>query len=336
MSRQVAYGPLAGTLAGDHAEVVWHVARGERVIGPFSAIDLALAAKNALLHPSDGIWRPGLPRWFAAAEVTGLLPAESMRIPPAPEQPRPSAALAHTGRTHGTSRYETASLYDAASAARPPIDSPAQRAVTTCFPRPPEKQMQVAPAGAASRGAPNWPVPAATGATYDPQRNPLPGLIVETPSQSSVARRIADNIAYQIVRMLDLYGVKSIDDIATNERLRSLSGVTFDALPIAVRTTLNHTVGRPAIEERIFEALASIRTSALSPQARSADLRQMVLDHAPTIATAIDVMLDTATGSIKAMLASKWAALGGQASSGGRPQNRLPGPSGVLIGVRPA
>jgi hypothetical protein len=63
--------------AGWLDERIWYVSRSGQMTGPISTIELAVAAKNRLLSAEDEIWRIGLPRWFAAGEIGGLLPPVS-------------------------------------------------------------------------------------------------------------------------------------------------------------------------------------------------------------------------------------------------------------------
>lgn len=344
MSRQYVCTQADVANAGDHSGRIWHVARDGRVIGPLSSFELALAAKDGLLDCCDSIWKPGLPRWFSVVEVDGLLPGE----PGTSRDPRPRE------RTGGTSRnLESASaLYEKALAACRASGGvhvgrmPSRETATSCFPLPAEPAAP-APECFPQSWSPNWPVlipdcfppmdPEPVGPKCNPpNNNPFPGIVVELPSRTGVAQRIADNIACQIVRLMDQHGVKTFDDIATNERLRGLSGLTFEALPQTVKMALNQTIGRQVIEERIYDALIGLRTTSLSPSARSADLRQLVLDQAPSLAAAIDAAMASATSSIKTLLASKWASLSGWVGDGNQAPGRLPGAAGAYIEMHPA
>lgn len=344
MSRQYAYRQADVAGAGEHSGKVWHVARNGRVIGPLSGLELALAAKDGLLNFNDSIWKPGLPRWFVVVEVAGLIPNESG---PAHE-PKPRARAGRNLQS-ASSLYQEALSASRASGGAHVGGMPSRAAATSCFPLPAEPDAPTpssAPEVFPQSWPPNWPVPipdcfpsmdpAPSGPMCNPPSSPYPGIVVELPSQAGMAQRIADNIACQIVRLMDQYGVKTFDDIATNERLRGLSGMTFDALPLAVRTTLNHTIGRQVIEERIYDALIGLKSTSLSPSARSTDLRQLVLAQAPNLAAAIDAAMASATSSIKALLASKWASLSGWVGDGNPVPGRLPGAAGAFIEMHPA
>ena len=47
-----------------------------RMIGPLSTVEMALAAKNLIIKSQDEIWRMGLPRWYKAGEIGGLIPRD--------------------------------------------------------------------------------------------------------------------------------------------------------------------------------------------------------------------------------------------------------------------
>ena len=82
-------------------------------------------------------------------------------------------------------------------------------------------------------------------------------------------------------------------------------------MPLALRFTLNHSVGRPFVEERTYQVLRTLRAYALSPGAGTSDLRQLVLDQAPQIASAIESGVESTTSGIKSLVAAPLGNLGG-------------------------
>jgi hypothetical protein len=59
----------------------WYVSRNEKEYGPLPFGDLAQHAKQGSLLESDWIWKPGLPSWVAAGEVSGLFSEPSPQSP---------------------------------------------------------------------------------------------------------------------------------------------------------------------------------------------------------------------------------------------------------------
>ena len=136
-----------------------------------------------------------------------------------------------------------------------------------------------------------------------------------------VVRRLADTIANNVVIALDRNAIRTLDDLATNERLMAVASATFDIIPATIRALLSRTVGRPFIEERIFEMLLSLRAS-VPPHTRTSDLRGAILGYAPLIARKIDDGLILARQKASAMVSSSWTSTLG--SLWGSPQPAAP------------
>ncbi|MBS0243306.1 MAG: DUF4339 domain-containing protein [Proteobacteria bacterium] len=85
-------------MSASRGDVLWYVRRGERVLGPFQAVEIAAHAKASTLLASDLLWCQGLEQWVPAGVVPGLLPARqpapaSRSI--APNSNRAGSALPH-------------------------------------------------------------------------------------------------------------------------------------------------------------------------------------------------------------------------------------------------
>jgi len=248
-----------------YSDKVWFISRAGSLLGPISTWELALAAKYALLAPSDRVWKPELAHWVVVGEVAGLLPQSQAQ----------------------------ATLGLAVEPQRPAVE-PHRPAVE------PRRNSEAVSAKVESRDLVSSPP-----SSYWPDIAALPDnaaseaqSIVE--DKVSVTRRLAETIALQVVQMLDRYKVKTFDDIATDERLRQLTGLTFDALPLAVRATLNHSVGRSFTKDRIYDVLFAARASLLSPKARAA---------------AIDIAVDSAATSVRSYVSGTWTELASRLGS---------------------
>jgi hypothetical protein len=241
-----------------HSDRVWHVFRAGRALGLLTTWELALAAKHGIIAPSDEIWRDGLPRAFAAAEIDGLLPRRN-------------------------DRYDVESMSERY-----------QRAIgTTSSPRP--LSQNVVPT-------------ASTGLAPLRTARQVPDVATFDPASSSTLR-IADSVAHHIVNMLDRYDIHTVDDMTSDQRLRQTSEMTFDSLPFPLRVTLNHTTGRPFIEDRIFDVLIMLRGSALSSQTRNLDIRHLVLAQIPAMAASIDAAMARTSQSVRSTVADKLSAI---------------------------
>jgi len=121
----------------------------------------------------------------------------------------------------------------------------------------------------------------------------------------------ADRIAREIILMLDRYDIKTIDDLASNDRLRQMAGFTFDALPTTVRLPLSGFVGRAWVEAHIFDALLRLRAALLRPEYQSLDLRQIALAQVPAIALALDTAIAQTANGMGSLVSSNWNAVSG-------------------------
>jgi hypothetical protein len=72
--------------------VDWYFARGNKQMGPVSAVDLKRLAAAGELLPDDLVWREGLTEWTKARNVRGLFDEESK--PAAAEEPPSKAVVA--------------------------------------------------------------------------------------------------------------------------------------------------------------------------------------------------------------------------------------------------
>ncbi len=72
--------------------VDWYFARGNKQMGPVSAVDLKRLAAAGELLPDDLVWREGLTEWTKARNVRGLFDEESK--PAAPGEPPSKAVVA--------------------------------------------------------------------------------------------------------------------------------------------------------------------------------------------------------------------------------------------------
>ncbi|MEZ5857275.1 MAG: GYF domain-containing protein [Hyphomicrobiaceae bacterium] len=285
----------------------WLIERGGTRIGPFSIVQLALAAKTGLLEPHDKIWQPGLARWYAAGEVPGLLmsapqpPLPPMPRLPAPE-PRPAIALHR----------------DAATPAPNSTRPPAQPATAPRFPLPALPTLHHAP----GLGLPPLP-------TITPAAPELAAMLAEAVSPTTVAMPagtttewIAEGIARKIIVILELQNIRTLDDLASDEKLKSLAALVVDSLPMAVRIPVCKTIGRGFVEGRIVDLLRALRDK-LDPRTRTADLSEAIVSYAPRIAQAIDKHMHSAKSSARETLVGAWETTVDSLRRLGRSQARI-------------
>jgi len=305
--------------ARSHTDRPWIVERRGQQLGPFSTVELALAAKNGLLGEDDLIWKSGLPNWVRAGEVDGLLPSQEQAAQVG------SYGAASTGRE----QTNLVHCYSAAFSARKAAPIEPRTVQAQPAPRP---QMSVVVRHDLSsqtyrdqtyrdlgRHEPRLADNTAGRQTDAEAMARLPAVL---PAQSvgvtssslvdaSKSHTFADRIAREIILMLDRYDIKTIDDLASNDRLRQLAGFTFDALPTTVRLPLSGIVGRAWVEAHIFDALLRLRAAVLRPEYQSLDLRQIALAQVPAIALALDTAIAQTTNSMGSIVSSNWNAVSG-------------------------
>lgn len=302
----------------------WVLERDHRRLGPLTILQLALAAKTGLVQPSDLIWKPGLPRWFEAGEVPGLLPP---RERPAPPRLR---TFAETYREIEASRAAATHTPVARTATPPPpAVQPASEAQNTSpwpelWPAAPTVLAAVpAPIGRRSIDAPAPPLSDAM--TGELAKALTPTTVDSRPMTAT--QRIADAIARNIVMALTYQNIRTLDDLANDERLQGVAAAVFDTLPLAIRLPLTQTIGRSFIEARIVDLLRSFREK-LPPDTRTADLSQRILGHAPVIAQWLDERMANASHAARATITGAWetsvAALRGLGVASRTPQPALP------------
>lgn len=326
-------------------ERAWLVVAAGRRFGPLSTLELAYAARHGIVTGDCLIWRDGLPRWFLASEVAGLIPDDVAHWSPALERHRSSNpllpdasqrrgaispyALASPGT--GPRSYEICTFDDSG---RPTLDLVAvPEAAASVVPNAaPEVMPEVVPAAPASAGSSprqSLAIIAASDsrqaallidtlrrceARADNELAPYFSTIEpgagDTVGSHSVTRRIAEMIAQQIVILLKRNDIDTIDELTSNTRLRSLATVVYDAVPATARFTISQTVGRDFVEERIFDVLSSVRGSFvrtyLSPEARADDLHRMVLAQAPALARTIDEAVASTLDNVSTTIKSNW------------------------------
>ncbi|MEQ1697880.1 MAG: DUF4339 domain-containing protein [Hyphomicrobiaceae bacterium] len=288
-----------------HSERVWLVDRHGQRAGPLSGVELAFAAKNGLLDENDFIWKSGLPCWYRAAEIEGLLP-KSARTETTQSEP---AIGSGATRQEQPARTGITGYY---SAARPLIDGAhtAKKEATTADPavgRPTPASLRMEKINPRSPVPHSPPIVQSRMAAAPAQEAAKESSqLANGPDQDSVTRKIADSIAHEIVVMLDRNNIKTVDDLTSNDRLHQLAGFTFDALPTAIRFTLSSTIGRPRIEAHIFDALVMLRAALMSPGFRSMDLRQVAANQGPAIAVALDTAITQAAAGFGTVVSSKW------------------------------
>ena len=66
--------------------IEWYYARGNKQMGPVTAVELKRLAGVGELHPDDLVWREGLTEWAPARSVRGLFEDET-KLPAAEELP---------------------------------------------------------------------------------------------------------------------------------------------------------------------------------------------------------------------------------------------------------
>lgn len=69
-------------MAGD-----WYYLIDGEQIGPVPTADLKELAETGVLHPSDLVWKEGMPDWKPAAQVPGLLSAQPPPVRPGMHRP---------------------------------------------------------------------------------------------------------------------------------------------------------------------------------------------------------------------------------------------------------
>lgn len=295
---------------------MWIVDRRGQHVGPFSTVELALAAKNGLLAENDLIWKSGLPAWFRAGEVEGLLPpaaAEGSRKPAGPFRSNlmaqyaaaiPAGPFAPVHRAAGADFRNTS---EARSRTVVSADAPAaniRAAVATVAPAP------------------------ASPAAHEPQAAAQSLPATQTPSDGRWTRQYAEQIAHQIVIVLERYEIKTIDDLASNERLRLLAGYTFDALPSAIRLPLSGMIGRAWVEAHVYNALAGLRSTLLTPEFLTMDLRQATLRQAPAIAATLEDAITQMAKGVGMLLATNWQSVRGAVKE---IQTQIAGPAPMAV-----
>ena len=284
----------------------WIVNRRGQLIGPFSSIELALAAKDGLLGNDDYIWKAGLSDWFRAGDVEGLLTSRG---------PRSRSTVSERSYRNLTSFYSAAipraehTKFEDRSPKRPEAAVARSNGIVA---QAPVAQTQAAQFLSQSydhdRRIRETALRIAEPATVAPSMMMMSAApaAVAPAGEGSVTRKIADRIALEIILMLDRNEVRTLEDLASNARLRQLAGVTFDALPSAIRYSLSGTLGKPRVEEQIFDALVRLRATLLIPEYRSLDLRQIALKQVPTIALALDNAIAHAAAGVGSLIATNW------------------------------
>jgi hypothetical protein len=104
---------------GQNMHAHWYVARGNKKCGPFSVEQLRQFAAAGKIRLTDGIWREGMERSVAAANVKNLFPPAE-----APSQASAPAAVETAPATESAADSVADSLPDPADMALMPAESP--------------------------------------------------------------------------------------------------------------------------------------------------------------------------------------------------------------------
>ena len=101
---------------------------------------------------------------------------------------------------------------------------------------------------------------------------------VKQPTAQDGQGGLRDAIANALVAVLEKNGIRTFQDLASNESLEALSRTVFDALPWTIKTTIVLTVGRVQCERRLYDLMVAARGQLFDPAAPTHDLRQLVQD----------------------------------------------------------
>lgn len=304
MFRAIAAEGEVATSADWTSDFVWLVEQGNQQVGPLSTLELALAAKNGMLAADALIWRDGLPRWFAANEITGLLPPPPLRdkrkpglaAEVAPSKPRSSAVdrliAEHDARRSILPAPAAASDWRGASGALVPGEWSSASSSSATLPSPPADESFERLRALLRRrdvdGTQSATKPVQTTGEYLPApRHDKPPMTPTGTASFGFTENLARNVADSIVHVLERHRIKTFDDLATGDRLRQLAVLVVDHLPGTVRLGLITTIGRAVVETKVVELFEFILFN-IPRHHRQRDLRDVIEDYVPPLARAIE------------------------------------------------
>lgn len=277
------------------AETVWHIDRRGQRIGPVSPFELAYLARNRHLDAQDLIWCAGMPGWIEAGSVAGLMaPAEPPRAP----TPQPAA--------NGLSGPSLSALYQHYRAVYEPVvvDQPAPSAFN------PQPEADASASGnamlriAEALGQTDAGNPISEGLASEPHHPAQPAtapgaaawmeseafsaaLAVAPSGVPAGARRplfgadIGKTAADAVIVALDKFELRTVDDLASDDQLRSAAAYAYDMLPGTVRFLVHQSIGRGVLEGHLVDMLLTIR-NRIPPGQRQRDIRALVNEMAAT------------------------------------------------------
>jgi hypothetical protein len=120
---------------------------------------------------------------------------------------------------------------------------------------------------------------------------PAPTMALTSPLPTADQRRfsltqmfggdISQYVADAVILALDKYEIRTLEDLANDDRLQVVATYACDFLPASVRFIINRTLGRAAFETYIFDFLIYARGRVPREQ-RAIDLRATVREVART------------------------------------------------------
>lgn len=303
------------------AEAIWHIDRRGKRIGPVSPFELAYLARNRHLDEHDLIWSLGMADWIEAGSVAGLLPSAearrvSMDLSPSNGLPGPSlsALYAHYLARYEPAKYEPASV---AQSAPSPVSLPRAADVSgnamTLIAEALDQSDSADTSARQSSGQPEqWaqqPVQATQAAftastaawmhtdaispsaaaslPAAPLPAPVAGAAAGSSGTSPAARRplfsadIGRTAADAVIVALDKFEIRTVEDLASDDQLRTAAAFAYDLLPGTVRFLAHQTIGRSVLEGHLVEMLITIR-NRIPPGQRQRDIRALVDEMAAT------------------------------------------------------
>ena len=132
---------------------------------------------------------------------------------------------------------------------------------------------------------------------------------------------VRDAVANALVAVLEKNGIRTFQDLASDESLEALSRTVFDALPWTIKTTIVFTVGRVQCERRLYDLMVGARGQLLDPAAPTRDLRRLVHDVIRSqrleewMGEAMRSVAGSVGGAASSLMSSVTRGLGGQAGS---------------------
>lgn len=309
-----------------------------------TTLELALLAKLGHLAPTDLIWSDGFRDWVAAGSVAGLIPP--------PEKRWPDGSLAG-GMAHSVGPANLASLFESYGH-REPLpsrheDRPAVYRDTRASQLPArstgdalstlrDARMPAAPPvqpamnhSSAFRGSPDDVMRAAPSRPESAPSTTVGGVVGYT-TLDALSVDIGQYVADAVILALDKYDIRTLDDLANDERLQVLATYSCDFFPATVRFLINRTVGRAAFEAYMFDFLLYAR-GRIPRQHRAADLRASVreLARTPWLSQRLKALYEKSRSGMSALVSSYMPAGGLSAArtwtgrvAGARAQTAVP------------